>query len=70
MARVETPLSSMIAWYDFTPPSTLDVGFVGGRVYRYQPVPPDVAAGISEAPSAGEYFNSEIKGQYAYTRIG
>jgi hypothetical protein len=43
---------------------TLQIQFVSGKVYTYQGVPASVYTGLLEAPSAGQYFNSNIKGVY------
>jgi lysyl-tRNA synthetase, class II len=48
----------------------LTVAFQRGGVYVYRQVPSDVVDSISQAPSAGKYFNSFIKDQYAYERVG
>ena len=36
----------------------------GQGVYELTGVPPDVAAGLWTAPSAGAYFNANLRGQY------
>jgi len=36
----------------------------GQGVYELTGVPPDVAAGLWTAPSAGAYFNAYLKGRY------
>jgi lysyl-tRNA synthetase class 2 len=49
---------------------TLEVGFDHGGTYEYYDVDIGTAAGFEVAGSKGEYFNQEIRGQYAYKRIG
>ena len=44
---------------------TLQIQFQSGKVYPYQGVPASVYNGLLEAPSAGKYFNENIKDQYA-----
>jgi hypothetical protein len=43
---------------------TLQIQFQSGKVYSYQGVPASVYHGLLEAPSAGQYFNNNIKGVY------
>lgn len=42
----------------------LHVQFQSGRIYSYQDVEPDVAAGLEEAASPGRYLNERIKNRY------
>ena len=44
--------------------NTLTVEFNSGRQYAYYDVPRRVWDGLRAAPSAGVYYNNEIKGQY------
>ncbi len=61
--------SSNIASADHDPATgDLRVTFKNGSTYVYADVPEDVAAGLHSAESAGQYLNSEIKGQYEYRR--
>ncbi len=46
----------------------LEIGFVSGRRYCYQDVPPDIAAAFKAAFSKGEYFNAQIRDRFAFTR--
>lgn len=43
---------------------TLQIQFHSGRVYTYEGVPASVFNGLLEASSAGQYFNTNIKGIY------
>lgn len=43
--------------------------FDDGSIYVYHAVHEDVASGFLLAESKGAYFNSEIRGQYAYTKL-
>ena len=43
---------------------TLQIQFNSGRTYTYNGVPASVYNGLLEAPSAGQFFNSEIKGVF------
>jgi hypothetical protein len=62
--------SSVIADIDYDPERKwLTVTFVGGRVYRYDGVPPEVCAALEAAPSRGEYFNFNIRDQYRHWEI-
>lgn len=43
----------------------LQIRFHSGRTYAYKDVAADVADGLRQASSPGQYFNSSIKGVYA-----
>lgn len=42
----------------------LQIRFTSGRTYAYQQVPQDIADGLGQANSPGQYFNSNIKGMF------
>ena len=46
--------------------ATLDLWYKGGDRYSYFEVPPEIYAGLREAPSAGEYVNREIKPHFRF----
>ena len=49
---------------------TLEIEFMGGRVYQYFDVPVQVFEGLRNAvDSHGKYFNQHIKGNYRYARV-
>ena len=49
---------------------TLEIEFMGGRVYQYFDVPVQVFEGLRDAgDSHGKYFNQHIKGHYRYARV-
>lgn len=48
---------------------TLEIEFQDGTVYQYDGVPPDVHAGLMQAPSHGSYFHRNIMNRYQYRRI-
>lgn len=48
---------------------TLELEFVGGRVYRYREVPEGVYAWLLRTPSKGAYVNRKIDGQYDYEEV-
>ena len=66
MARVHVLLRSSTlsraAYEEET--ETLDVTFKNGRTYTYEGVPKDVFEGLRDAPSAGQYFHSQIRDRY------
>lgn len=63
--------STCVFTYDYDPETgELDIRFVERGAYRYYGVPWPIVYGLSEASSLGEYFNSEIRGQFSYDRIG
>jgi len=54
--------------------NTLEIQFLNktgqpGSVYLYSNVPESVYKGLMEAPSAGSYFASSIKGVYNFTKV-
>lgn len=62
--------SSAIAEIDYDPERKwLTVTFVNGRVYRYDAVPPEILAAFEAAPSKDQYFNFNIRDQYAHWEI-
>lgn len=42
----------------------MTITFKSGSTYSYSGVPQSVWDGLKNAPSAGKYFNSEIKGRF------
>ena len=48
---------------------TLQLEFRNRTVYHYFDVPHDVYEALMQAPSKGIYFNSSIRGRFAYSRI-
>jgi hypothetical protein len=47
----------------------LELVFANGRIYRYTQVPELVYRRLLRAPSAGVYFNTEIRDRYPSERI-
>lgn len=47
----------------------LRVQFIGGGVYEYTAVPPEVVAAFEQAPSKGKYFAQFIKPKYGHKKI-
>lgn len=66
MGMVWVPLKSeMLDGFDYDPAMrSLRVRFKRGDERVYQGVPPDIAKGLAEAPSAGRYFHQSIKDQF------
>jgi hypothetical protein len=48
---------------------TLEMEFLGGRVYQYADVPQSVYDNMMASPSVGAFFHKEIKGVYAATKM-
>lgn len=48
---------------------TLELEFVGGRVYRYRGVPEGVFAWLLRTPSKGAYVSRKIDGQYDHEEV-
>ena len=49
--------------------STLEIEFQGGRVYQYFDVPKTIFEALLQADSRGQFFNTQIKGQFRYARV-
>jgi hypothetical protein len=60
--------SSFIAAIGWTN-GTLQVELLNGRIYEYCGVPRAAYSAFLSAPSKGKYFNTYIRGHYAYKRI-
>jgi hypothetical protein len=58
---------SRIRWDEQT--STLEVEFVGGRVYQYFDVPEGVFTAFLQAASHGTFFAQNIRGHYRYVQL-
>lgn len=62
--------SSNVSYYRYDPSaSTLDVAFKSGAIYRYDDVPPSVAAGLGSAPSPGRYVKKVLAPSYQARRL-
>ena len=48
----------------------LEIEFEAGAVYQYLDVPQKVHEELFSAESKGQYFNSEIRDEYEFVRIG
>jgi lysyl-tRNA synthetase class 2 len=48
----------------------LEIEFLSGAVYQYLDVPKKVHEGLRRAESKGQYFNGEIRDEYAFVRVG
>ncbi len=48
----------------------LEIEFRSGAVYQYLDVPKKVHDGLRRAESKGQYFNVEIRDEYAFVRVG
>jgi hypothetical protein len=48
--------------------ATLEIEFRTGMIYQYFDVPQTIAHGLTQAASAGAYFNESIRGAYRYAR--
>lgn len=48
----------------------MDVTFQSGLTYRYFEVEQILFERLAIAPSKGQYFNTWVKGQYKYERLG
>ena len=49
---------------------TLEIEFGSGRVYQYYGVPDNLHNEIMQTPSKGQFFNTYIRDQYPFSRVG
>jgi hypothetical protein len=49
---------------------TMTISFQRGGIYEYYNVPSGVADGFRDAPSAGRYLSTYIKGVFDYQKVG
>jgi lysyl-tRNA synthetase class 2 len=63
------PSTVIRAFRYHAPARELEIEFTSGRCYRYQDVPPQIAAGMRAAFSRGSYFNRHIRDKFVF-RIG
>ncbi len=61
---------NIASWGYDSETSELYIEFNSGGLYLYEGVPSDVAEGMREAPSKGQYHAAYIKNHYPYTRVG
>jgi hypothetical protein len=62
--------SAVIRRYGYDPRHrALTVLFVTGRRYRYAEVPPEVYAEMRRTLAKGPFFNTRIRGHYAYEEL-
>ncbi len=59
-----TAISSVTYDPEQQEPQDIDITFASGRTYSFHNVPLTVVQGLVNAPSAGRYFASNIKGKY------
>lgn len=63
-------VSSEIEWVGYEHKrNMLQVEFIAGSVYQYEPVPETIFQAFLEAPSHGRFFETEVKGKYSFRKI-
>jgi hypothetical protein len=63
-------ISSEIEWIGYERKrSMLQVEFIAGSIYQYEPVPETVYEAFLNAPSHTRFFEVDIKGQYPHRKI-
>lgn len=61
---------SNIEAHEYSPETGhLTVTFKGGRKYRYEDVPQDIADGMKGAQSKGSYMHASVIGKFTATKI-
>jgi hypothetical protein len=70
MAWSKSVFSSMVNEVAYTDDGELVVTFNNGAQYAYAGVDEETALELSNAPSVGQMFLSEIKGRFSHRRIG
>lgn len=49
---------------------TMEVEFIGGGIYQYYNVGPDLYHQFLQSPSKGQFLNIYINNAYPYSRVG
>ena len=63
-------LSSEIEWVGYEQKrQMLQVEFIAGSVYQYEPVPETVFHNFLGAGSYGRFFETQVKGKYPFRKI-
>ncbi len=65
---ITMPSSVIASFRHFEPRRELEVTFRSRKIYAYRDVPLAIADAMKAAPSKGEFFNSHIRGRYAFER--
>ena len=60
---------NLASWGYDSSTEELYIEFHSGGLYVYSGVPTDIAEGLREAPSKGQYHRDFIKGIYPYQRV-
>ncbi|MCA1704357.1 MAG: KTSC domain-containing protein [Actinobacteria bacterium] len=68
--RITLPSSGTLAAVTYDEhTATLDVEFRKGQSYRYFMVPASVLRGLVDAPSAGHFYTSTVRGRFQEQRL-
>lgn len=70
MNRTDVESSNLLSVGYDQATATLEIAFHSGSVYQYTNVPLEIYQELMQASSKGQYFNHEIKGGYAYRKVG
>ena len=63
-------LSREIEWIGYDDKrNMLQVEFIAGGIYQYDQVPQKIYQDFLNAPSYGQYFESQIKGHYIHRKV-
>lgn len=63
-------LSREIEWIGYEPKrNMLQVEFIAGSIYQYEPVPETVYRDFLKADSYGGFFETEIKGRFPHRKV-
>jgi len=66
---VSTSSAIRNAWYTKPRESRLLIEFTSMERYAYYGVPEDIAQGLRESTSKGQYFAENIRGKYRYEKV-
>jgi len=62
--------SSVVKYFSYDAGARrLRVHFVGGHIYDYLDVPPDVFEAMKRSGSKGTFLNTRIKGKYVFAKV-
>jgi len=69
MHRVEVSSSNVAAIEHDPTTAVLEIKFRNGSRYRYFLVPRRLYDALRDAPSKGKFFNTFVRGKFAFTKL-
>ena len=69
MDRAPVTSSAVVSVGYDTVRQILELEFVDGDVYQYYDVPQTTHKALLNAPSIGQFVNTDVKGRFRYTKL-